>query len=188
MKRLFLLILIVCSLVFSSCGKKGNMQKKSVSFPDRKYYIGDTDPDFSAWVVEVPYFVLNNYRVEFNSKEEAIAYFKEFKKDIDAYQKKLKSIKDPEEAYSAGMSPVFSYLDNLELHTVGKAGETRYVNLEGDPNYADPDYTMSVDDMLNQLDKKIDDLISLCYLLDDEDLTKKQERRLAEILSKFDEF
>ena len=108
--------------------------------------------------------------------------------DIDAYQKQLKSIKDPEDAYSAGMSPVFSYLDNLELHTVGKAGETRYVNLEGDPNYADPDYTMSVDDMLNQLDKKIDDLISLCYLLDDEDLTKKQERRLEQILSKFDEF
>ncbi|MBO6100923.1 MAG: hypothetical protein J6P07_06285, partial [Spirochaetaceae bacterium] len=71
---------------------------------------------------------------------------------------------------------------------VGKAGETRYVNLEGDPNYADPDYTMSVDDMLNQLDKKIDDLISLCYLLDDEDLTNKQERRLADILSKFYEF
>lgn len=188
MKRLFLLILIVCSLVFSSCGKKGNVQKKSASSTEGKYSISGKEPDFTAKVVEVPYFVLNNYRVEFDSKEEAIAYFKEFKKDIDAYQKQLKSIKDPEDAYSAGMSPVFSYLDNLELHTVGKAGETRYVNLEGDPNYADPDYTMSVDDMLNQLDKKIDDLISLCYLLDDEDLTKKQERRLEQILSKFDEF
>ena len=76
-------------------------------------------------------------------------------------------------------------MQNLDLHTVREVGGIRYVNLEGDPNYADvdePSYaSMSTDDLLAEYENTGYTVMLVIQELSSRNLTPQQERRVNQI-------
>lgn len=179
------LLIMAMLMTATSCGKKNVDAKKSVSSPDENYSFSGKDPEFTASVVEekdadgnlVAYFVLNNYKVEFKTKDEAIAHFNGLKNNWEDVEK--------EDGEGMGASVIMMEMENLDLHTVREAGGIRYVNLEGDPNYADvdePSYaSMSTDDLLAEYENTSYTAMFVLRELSNRKLTPQQERRVNQI-------
>ncbi|MBR6154479.1 MAG: hypothetical protein IKQ43_08605 [Treponema sp.] len=179
------LLIMAMLMTATSCGKKNVDAKKSVSSPDENYSFSGKNPDFTASVVEekdadgnlVSYFVLNNYKVEFKTKDEAIAHFNELKKSWETAE--------AEDGEGMGALSIMYEMENLDLHTVREAGGIRYVNLEGAPNYADvdgPSYaSMSTDDLLAEYENTGYTAMLVIQELSSRNLTPQQERRVNQI-------
>lgn len=179
------LLIMAMLMTATSCGKKNVDAKKSVSSPDENYSFSGKDPDFTASVVEekdadgnlVAYFVLNNYKVEFKTKDEAIAHFNELKKSWETAE--------AEDGEGMGALSIMYEMENLDLHTVREVGGIRYVNLEGNPNYADVDEpsfsSMSTDDLLTEYENTGYTVMLVIQELSSRNLTPQQERRVNQI-------
>lgn len=179
------LLIMAMLMTATSCGKKNVDAKKSVSSPDENYSFSGKNPDFTASVVEekdadgnlVAYFVLNNYKVEFKTKDEAIAHFNELKKSWETAE--------AEDGEGMGALSIMYEMENLDLHTVREAGGIRYVNLEGAPNYADvdgPSYaSMSTDDLLAEYENTSYTAMFVLRELSNRKLTPQQERKLNQV-------
>ena len=179
------LLIMAMLMTATSCGKKNVDAKKSVSSPDENYSFSGKNPDFTASVVEekdadgnlVAYFVLNNYKVEFKTKDEAIAHFNELKKSWETAE--------AEDGEGMGALSIMYEMEKLDLHTVREVGGIRYVNLEGDPNYADvdePSYaSMSTDDLLAEYENTSYTAMFVLRELSNRKLTPQQERKLNQV-------
>lgn len=179
------LLILASVLALTACGKKNVDAKKSVSSPDANYSFSGKDPDFTASVVEekdadgnlVAYFVLNNYKVEFKTKDEAIAHFNELKKSWETAE--------AENGEGMGALSIMYEMEKLDLHTVREVGGIRYVNLEGAPNYADvdePSYaSMSTDDLLAEYENTSYTAMLVIQELSSRNLTPQQERKLNQV-------
>ncbi len=179
------LLILASVLALTACGKKNVDAKKSVSSPDENYSFSGKNPDFTASVVEekdadgnlVAYFVLNNYKVEFKTKDEAIAHFNELKKSWETAE--------AEDGEGMGALSIMYEMENLDLHTVREVGGIRYVNLEGAPNYADvdePSYaSMSTDDLLAEYENTSYTAMLVIQELSCRKLTPQQERTLNQV-------
>ena len=179
------LLIMAMLMTATSCGKKNVDAKKSVSSPDENYSFSGKNPDFTASVVEekdadgnlVSYFVLNNYKVEFKTKDEAIAHFNELKKSWETAE--------AEDGEGMGALSIMYEMEKLDLHTVREVGGIRYVNLEGAPNYADvdgPSYaSMSTDDLLAEYENTGYTAMLVIQELSSRNLTPQQERRVNQI-------
>ena len=179
------LLILASVLALTACGKKKSDAKKSVSSPDENYSFSGKNPDFTASVVEekdadgnlVAYFVLNNYKVEFKTKDEAIAHFNELKKSWETAE--------AEDGEGMGALSIMYEMEKLDLHTVREVGGIRYVNLEGAPNYADvdePSYaSMSTDDLLAEYENTSYTAMFVLRELSNRKLTPQQERKLNQV-------
>ena len=179
------LLIMAMLMTATSCGKKNVDAKKSVSSPDENYSFSGKHPEFTASVVEekdadgnlVSYFVLNNYKVEFKTKDEAIAHFNELKKSWETAE--------AEDGEGMGALSIMYEMEKLDLHTVREVGGIRYVNLEGAPNYADvdgPSYaSMSTDDLLAEYENTGYTAMLVIQELSSRNLTPQQERRVNQI-------
>jgi len=179
------LLIMAMLMTATSCGKKNVDAKKSASSPDENYSFSGKNPEFTASVVEekdadgnlVAYFVLNNYKVEFKTKDEAIAHFNELKKSWETAE--------AEDGEGMGALSIMYEMEKLDLHTVREVGGIRYVNLEGDPNYADvdePSYaSMSTDDLLAEYENTSYTAMLVIQELSSRNLTPQQERRVNQI-------
>lgn len=179
------LLILASVLALTACGKKKSDVKKSASSGEENYSFSGKNPDFTASVVEekdadgnlVAYFVLNNYKVEFKTKDEAIAHFNELKKSWETAE--------AEDGEGMGALSIMYEMEKLDLHTVREVGGIRYVNLEGDPNYADvdgPSYaSMSTDDLLAEYENTGYTAMLVIQELSSRNLTPQQERRVNQI-------
>lgn len=172
MKRFrFLLFAVVAVFAMTACGN------------GKKYSISGEEPRFTASVVEeknesgkmTAYFALNDYRLAFDSKKEAIEYFNDFKKQYESNE-------------GDGTKAVFviSWMDNFDFHVVSVRDGIRYVSMESEPNLAvaqESRYsTMSVDALLDEYEQKCGDLLFVMAELSDRKLSSRQERRLMQIV------
>ena len=178
MKRFgFLLLAVVASLAVTSCGN------------GKKYSISGEQPDFTASVVEekdengkmTPYFALNDYRLAFDSKKDAVKYFNDFKKEYES--------KEKEE--TGGYLFVSSWMEGFSLHVVKVRDGIRYVDFDADPNYAvgqDLRYSdMSTDALLDEYEQKCGELLFVMAELSERKLSSKQEKRLMQIAERIAE-
>lgn len=178
MKRFgFLLLAVVAALAVTACGN------------DKNYSISDKDVEFTASVVEekdengkmTPYFALNDYRLAFNSKKDAVKYFNDFKKE---YESKAKE-------ETGGYLFVSSLMEGFDLHVVKVRDDIRYVDFEADPNYAvgqESRYSdMSTDALLDEYEQKCGELLFVMAELSERKLSSKQEKRLMQIVERIAE-
>lgn len=179
-------LIIASVLALTACGnKKTEIEKKSSSVLGN-YSFSGKEPDFTASVVEekdadgnlVTYFVLNNYKVEFNTKDEAIAHFNELKKNWETAEK--------EDGEGMGGFFIMQEMENLDLHTIREANGIRYVSLEGNkPNYADLDEpsfsSMSTDDLLAEYENTSYTVMLVLRELSSRKLTPQQEGKLNQV-------
>ena len=78
-------------------------------------------------------------------------------------------------------------VSSLDFHA-GKPVTIRYVDMEGEPNYIDDEDFMSVDEMIDMLEQKTDDIVNIVYSLTEQDMTAQQQRRALKALEKFEDF
>ena len=174
MKRFgFLLLAVVAALAVTACGK------------GKKYSISGERPEFTASVVEeedengkmTPCFALNDYRIAFDSKKEAVKYFKNFKKEFKSNKKK------------SDIAPflfIGSLLDDFDSHIVKVRDGLRYVNMKATPNdlrYSD----MSTDALLDEYEQKCGELLFVMAELSERKLSSRQEKRLMQIVERIAE-
>lgn len=177
MKRFgFLLLAVVAALAVTACGN------------GKKYSISGEQPDFTASVVEekdengkmTPYFALNDYRLAFDSKKDAVKYFNDFKKEYESKEK------DGE-----GGSHIISWMEGFSLHVVKVRDDIRYVDFDADPNYAvgqDLRYSdTSTDALLDEYEQKCGELFLILAELSERKLSSRQERRFTEIVERIAE-
>ena len=177
MKRFgFLLLAVVAALAVTACGN------------GKTYSISGEEPDFTASVVEekdengkmTPYFALNDYRLAFDSKKDAVKYFNDFKKD---YESKAKEEMDG--YFVSSLMEVFS------LQVVKVRDGIHYVDFEADPNYAvgqDLRYSdTSTDALLDEYEQKCYDMFLILAELSERKLSSRQEKRFMEIVERIAE-
>lgn len=170
-------VLLAALVAFSTLGCKG-----------KSYVLSGTEPQFTASVTEekdadgkkVAYFALNDYRVAFGSKKDAIAYFEQFKKRYDDAEAESRP------------SIINGELEGFGLHVVKNVGDIWYVDLNTEPHYAEAGVSyssMSTDELLDEYEHKTREFMSLMSELSERSFTTKQERRFERILEDLaDEF
>lgn len=166
-------VLLAALVAFSALGCKG-----------KSYAFEGENPHFTASVVEeknesgkkTAYFALNEYRLAFDSKKTAVAYFNAFKKEFE----------DEEKTVGEGMGGriVINKMEQFDLFTVRNAGGIRYVNLDSEPNYAETGSSyssMSVNELLDLYETESRAVLSVMTELSSRKLNSKQEKRLYQI-------
>ena len=172
MKKFGITLLAVCAFLFASCGGKSSPA------------LSGENPHFTASVSEekdangkTAYcFALNDYRLVFDSKKSAVAYFNKFKANYEKAEK--------DEGEGMGGRIVMYELENLELHTFRKAGGACYASLESEPNFAVPESSysnMNTNELLDEYEKLARETLSVMSELSGRKLNSRQEKRIVQI-------